>query len=53
MGLLPSQKYKEILQGFIEYLKENYTTVGYQRDFVNDMWIQYFLEALDNKEWEL
>ena len=53
MGALPSQKYDFILKSFVEYLKYEYTTVGYHRDFVNDMWIKSFLEAVDKGEWEL
>ena len=53
MGLLPSQKYDIVLQSFIKYLIENYTTVGYEREDVNQMWIDSFLKALDKKEWEI
>ena len=53
MGALPSQKYDFVLESFIEYLKENYTTVGYNQGDTNDYWIDSFLTACDNKEWEL
>ena len=53
MGALPSQKYDTVLQSFVQYLIHEYTTVGYHRDFVNDMWIKSFLEAVDKGEWEI
>ena len=53
MGALPSQKYDTVLQSFVKYLIENYTTVGFQRETVNDMWIKQFLKDCDNKEWEI
>ena len=53
MGTLPSQKYDTVLESFVEYLEKNYTTVGYNQGDTNDYWIDNFLEALDNKEWEL
>ena len=53
MGALPSQQYDNVLQSFVQYLIHEYTTVGYHRDFVNDMWIKSFLEAVDKGEWEI
>ena len=53
MGALPSQKYDFVLESFIKYLEANYTTVGYKRQDVNQMWIKSFLEAADKGEWEL
>ena len=53
MGALPSQKYDFVLESFCKYLIENYSSIGYGSENTNEYWINSFLEALDNKEWEL
>ena len=53
MGALPSQKYDIVLKSFCKYLIANYTSIGYNQEDVNSYWIRQFLQALDNKEWEL
>ena len=46
-------KNNDVLESFVAYLIENYTTVGFQRESVNQIWIKDFLKALDKGEWEL
>ena len=52
MGATFEQQYKEILQSFSKYLKENYAVIGFS-ETSDEYWIKTFLKDCDNKEWEI